>query len=554
MNLYKKTAIVLLMTLPFLFGAVYPCCTITFSGGTYTFSAPVACARAWRVNQPSEDYTFCWVFSDGSYVRTPGYYGSVNNNGPNTSIPSGQYPTGTKLMHTMVTNRYGDDTDKKRVIGGPVPLNSISIPQLFNAFPLGQSIMAAPALTMIQTDHTNDEVAKNQELMLILTVNSDHIENNDSLEFMLTENNYILRLYHKNSTITYDTIRGETTTYPVDSGEYFAFAPLHNSTYTYLNNTYLPVSSWVIQNNTFQGHEKNIYCLLKVPNIEGVNDENRELDTFVAVLTKISSAAGTTPVTYALVSGSESKLPIAIGKSHDPNVIEVNIPTSTQCGPDANGVQEELEYTVHFQNIGSTAAQTVEVNLDLDPNLDPGTLAITEIGIGTAPFVATTAATISQQQANYAAIGKFEYTLGTSNSAFITSLTYAQVSSVTADVKFLFSGIQLEGINAVNTQLSKGYIKFKIKTAGPYQTINNQAGIFFDDNPEIVTNLAETKCLSDATAMNCDSCRMHLKECRDQFKNARTNSSDSWMHWLGWIIAGLELLIIIYLLTRKREK
>ena len=547
MNLYKKTAIVLLMTLPFLFGAVYPCCTITFSGGTYTFSAPVACARAWSVNQPSEDYTFCWVFSDGSYVRTPGYYGSVNNNGPNTSIPSGQYPTGTKLMHTMVTNRYGDDTDKKRVIGGPVPLNSISIPQLFNAFPLGQSIMAAPALTMIQTDHTNDEVAKNQELMLILTVNSDHIENNDSLEFMLTENNYILRLYHKNSTITYDTIRGETTTYPVDSGEYFAFAPLHNSTYTYLNNTYLPVSSWVIQNNTFQGHEKNIYCLLKVPNIEGVNDENRELDTFVAVLTKISSAAGTTPVTYALVSGSESKLPIAIGKSHDPNVIEVNIPTSTQCGPDANGVQEELEYTIHFQNIGSADESTVQVNLDLDPNLDNSSLIVTEFGIGQ---YSNTLQTNLQASAQYSSIGYFEYTVGNSNAGYTGSRT----GSVISDASFLFSSIVLKGINAPDVEDSKGYIKFKIKTAAPYQTIYNQAGIFFGSNAEIVTNLAETRCLSDSTAINCDSCRMHLKECRDQFKNARTNSSDSWMHWLGWIIAGLELLIIIYLLTRKREK
>lgn len=551
MNLFKKTAIVLLMTIPFLFGAVYPCCTINLAGTTYTFSAPVACARTWRVAPTAnEDYTFCWVFSDGSYVRTPGYYGSVNNNGPNTSITSGQYPTGKKLMHTMVTNRYGDDTDKKRVIGGPVPSGNMF--PYFSAYPSSQSIMSAPALTMIQTDHTNDEVAKNQELMLILTVNSDHIENNDSLEFMLTENNYILRLYHKNSTITYDTIRGETTTYPVDSGEYFAFAPLHNSTYTYLNNTYLPVSSWVIQNSTFQGHEKNIYCLLKVPNIEGVNDENRELDTFVAVLTKISSAAGTTPVTYALVSGSESKLPIAIGKSHDPNVIEVNIPTSTQCGPDANGVQEELEYTVHFQNIGTTAAQTVEVNLNLDPNLDPNTLAITEIGIGISSFPATPGTPISQQRNMYTGIGHFEYTRGASNSTFNSSLTLAQVSSITADAKFLFSDIQLAGINAANVQQSKGYLKFKIKTAGAYQTINNQAGIFFDGNPEIVTNLAETRCLKDST-MNCDSCRMHLKECRDQFKNARTNSSDSWMNWLGWIIAGIELLVIIYLLTRKKN-
>ncbi|MBK9731337.1 MAG: hypothetical protein IPO83_08625 [Chitinophagaceae bacterium] len=281
--------------------------------------------------------------------------------------------------------------------------------------------------------------------------------------------------------------------------------------------------------------------------MQNVNDNNRVLDTFVAVLTKM---VGGQP---QFVAGSESKLPIAIGKSHDPNVIEVNIPTSTQCGPDANGVQEELEYTVHFQNIGSDPATTVEVNLDIDPHLNNSSLTVTEIGIGTNPPVAG-GASISQARTGYNGLGgTFEYSVGTSNTAYNTSLLSTQIPSIIPDAKFLFSGIQLAGINAANVQDSKGYIKFKIKTAGAYQVIHNQAGIFFDHNPEIVTNLAETRCLKDSINMNCDSCRMHLRECRDQLNGSKTDSSNSWMNWLGWIIAGLELLIIIYLLTRKRN-
>lgn len=538
MKLYQKYFASLLITLPILLAAANPCYMINLSGTTYTFPTSLNCTARWRAtNYTSEDYTFCWVFSDGSYVRTNGF-NNLSPGSPNTSIGQSLYPTGEKLMHTTVSNRYGDDNDTKRVIGGPVPPGNPA--PNFTKFPASQSIMAAPALTKIQTDHSNMEVAKDQELMLILTVNGDHIENNDSLEFILPENNYVLRLYHKNTAVTYGFIPGETTAYPSDSGKYFAFAPVNNSSFSYLNVNYLPVKNWSIQNN-FQGNEKNVYCLLKVPDIATATDEHRVLDTFVAVLTKPTSPTNNTPV---FVTGSESKIGVAIGKSHDPNVIVVNIPTSTQCGPDANGVQEELAYTIHFQNTGSADENAVEVNLDLDPNLDNSSLIVTEIGIGTQSVGITNNL---QQQSQYAAIGDFEYSVGSSNASYTGSRT----GNVTTDARFRFSHITLKGINALDVEDTKGYIKFKIKTAGAYQTIHNQAGIFFGNNPEIVTNLAETKCMNDS--MPCDSCRMHLKECRDKLKDFKENGDNSFMNLFGWIIAGLELLIIIYLLTRKRN-
>lgn len=538
MKLYKKCLMTLLITLPILLAATNPCYVINVSGTTYNFPTSMNCTARWHAtNYASEDYTFCWVFSDGSYVRTSGY-NSLSPASPNTSITQSQYTPGEKLMHTTVSNRYGDDNDTKKIIGGPVPQGNPS--PNFTKFPVSQNIMAAPALTKIQTDHSNPEVAKDQELMLILTVNGDHIENNDSLGFILPENNYVLRLYHRNTAVTYGFIPGETTAYPSDSCKYFAFAPVNNSSFSYLNVNYLPVKSWSIQNN-FQGNEKNVYCLLKVPDIASATDDHRVLDTFVAVLTKPTSSTNNTPV---FVAGSESKIGVAIGKSHDPNVITVNIPTSTQCGPDANGMQEELEYTVHFQNIGSTTESHVEVNLDLDQNLDNSSLVVTEIGIGTQSDLLNT--NTPQIRAGYSS-GTFEYTVGNSNAAYLGSRT----GNVTPDAKFSFTGIALEGIDATNVQKSKGYLKFKIKTAGAYQTIQNQAGIFFGSNPEIVTNLAETTCVKDS--ISCDSCRVHIKECRDKLKNGKSQATDSWLNYLGWIIAGIELLIILYLLTRKKS-
>ncbi|MBK9731338.1 MAG: hypothetical protein IPO83_08630 [Chitinophagaceae bacterium] len=229
MKLYKKCLLTLLVTVPILIATTNSCDVITLTGTTYLFPT-TNCTGGWRqAPYVNEDYTLCWIFTDGSYERTNAFISSAASS-PNTSLPVTLYQSqsnaGEQLIQTTVSNRYGDDTDKKKVIGGSVPSTG-TIPPM-NTYTNSQAILNAPVITKIQTDHGNDEVAKDAPLLLILTVNNDHIENNDALGYQLQGEGYVLRLYHKNVGISYGFTAGQTTNYPSQLDEYFAFAPLNS--------------------------------------------------------------------------------------------------------------------------------------------------------------------------------------------------------------------------------------------------------------------------------------------------------------------------------------
>ncbi|MEO6169078.1 MAG: hypothetical protein ABIO46_02555 [Chitinophagales bacterium] len=507
----------------------------------YALDNAAACDWYWRSTvspiYPIENYNFCWVLDDGLFIRTLAYPAIGGNPAPNTDLMSSQMPANRSLAFTGVANRKGDDTDKKKIAGGSNQNPSGNLIR-YNTFPFTQTEMSFPKITRIQTDFLSDVIANDDEVLLVITINNDHIDGSDSI-FQLMKSNYNLHLYHSSHVIQYDHENNHGVnpgTFPSGEDKYFEFAghpgTMHNPT---PSPPLVKLCEWKIINN-FKGHEKNIYCVLKFSTPPSVSQSSFLNDTFTVVL---SDTLGN----YQIVPNSRFDFPYKVGASHDPNIIEVNHAVSTTCA-----AGEELEYTIHFQNIGSTDETIVEVNLDLDQSLNNSSLIVTEIGIGeqSDPLVNVNT---PQALATYNS-GTFEYTVGNSNTAYNGSRT----GNVTPDVKFHFSGIRLEGINATDIQKSKGYIKFKVKTAAAFRTINNQAGIFFGlTNPEIVTNLAETRCMQDSTSMNCDSCRIHLKECRDQLKDGNTGTSNSPMNWLGWIIAGLELLIIIYLLTKRKN-
>ena len=259
-------------------------------------------------------------------------------------------------------------------------------------------------------------------------------------------------------------------------------------------------------------------------------DENRIIDTFSLILNDLAGNRIST-----------SKYIGRIGASHDPNMIEVDKPVSNICGRE----EEELEYIIHFQNIGSGSASNVTVNLELDPALDPATLKVWEAGIGTQSILGSATATtpLSQSATQFpnSPMSSFD---------FLKNATRTTSSPAVADdVTFNFNSIDLKGIDAANVEDSKGFIRFTVKTRQVYNSIHNRAGIIFDRNPEIVTNLAVTTCMqsSDSISAQLAACHDELKNCK---KNKKTGGS---MDWLPWIIAGIELLIIIYLLTRKRN-
>ena len=109
-----------------------------------------------------------------------------------------------------------------------------------------------------------------------------------------------------------------------------------------------------------------------------------------------------------------------------------------------------LNYTIHFQNTGNAPAANVVVKGTLDSNLDPLTLQLTGY--------------------NYPVI------MDVSQSGIVT---------------FTFYNIQLPDSGS-NFAASNGMVSFSIKTKtglAPLTTMNNRAGIYFDFNPVVMTNM-----------------------------------------------------------------
>lgn len=131
--------------------------------------------------------------------------------------------------------------------------------------------------------------------------------------------------------------------------------------------------------------------------------------------------------------------------SYDPNDKQCNLPTFIQ--PD---VQEELEYTVRFQNDGNYPALNVEVRDTISSNLD----------LSTFRFIG------SKHPVSYS------------------------IDSNTREIVFRFSGIQLMS-SQDSLEGSQGYLSYSIME-NPNLALNsevkNTAYIYFDFNPAIITN------------------------------------------------------------------
>ncbi|GBL34638.1 hypothetical protein EMGBS15_02330 [Filimonas sp.] len=139
---------------------------------------------------------------------------------------------------------------------------------------------------------------------------------------------------------------------------------------------------------------------------------------------------------------------IPVVNSYDPNMKEV-APKGTGVAGNIPLTTDHLDYTIHFQNVGTAPAINVSVIDTLDSDVDPASFRI----------------------------------LGTSHAMSPQWLT----SNV---VKFNFNNIMLPD-SANQPALSQGQVRFSVKlksglTVGTQ--IKNKAQIYFDTNPAIVTN------------------------------------------------------------------
>ena len=138
-----------------------------------------------------------------------------------------------------------------------------------------------------------------------------------------------------------------------------------------------------------------------------------------------------------------SDLPVA---PYDPNIKVVNEPTQI----DVNNLDDIdwIHYTVYFQNEGNAPAVDVRIDDKIDSNLVLSTIKIIDA----------------------------------------SDSVYASVNQ--RMISFYFDSIMLPSKN-VDEEGSKGYVSFKLKRSPNLSlgdSINNTADIYFDFNPEIVTN------------------------------------------------------------------
>lgn len=137
--------------------------------------------------------------------------------------------------------------------------------------------------------------------------------------------------------------------------------------------------------------------------------------------------------------------------SYDPN--DINESHGGKIGLDAFGADDRLVYTIRFENTGTAEAFDILINNTLDAQLDPATVEL----------------------------------LDSSN-----NVTLDRVGNT---LRFQFKDINLEP-SVPNTQIGKGYLQYAVKPTPGFQPgtiIPNQASIYFDTNPAIITNVFETE-------------------------------------------------------------
>jgi hypothetical protein len=157
--------------------------------------------------------------------ETNAYPAPGNFTAPFTNIVNNANFTGGPLVFTGVANRKGDDDDKKRLAGGSSQNPSGTVLSYIK-FPMDQHEMAFRRSRAFKRTLISDLIANDDEVLLIITINNDSLDGDDSL-CQLMKDDYNLHLYHNNPNISYDHInhRGvNQSSFPSGDEQYFEFA------------------------------------------------------------------------------------------------------------------------------------------------------------------------------------------------------------------------------------------------------------------------------------------------------------------------------------------
>jgi len=191
--------------------------------------------------------------------------------------------------------------------------------------------------------------------------------------------------------------------------------------------------------------------------------ETRTIDVLFNVFTPPTTEIGDVLIFTAVVSpvpgdytedDNTFTLDQTVIGAYDPNDIQVLEGDEIYV----EEIDEYLHYIIRFQNVGTASAINVLVTNELDPNLDWDTLQIE----------------------NISHFNRVEITDGN-------------------QVEFIFNNINLPD-STTNEAESHGYIQYKIKpksTVDVGDSMSNNANIYFDFNPPVVTNTVTTTVIED---------------------------------------------------------
>ena len=176
------------------------------------------------------------------------------------------------------------------------------------------------------------------------------------------------------------------------------------------------------------------------------------------ILTPLGSIAqvstSITPfITDTIKTNNSDSLLLTVLSALDPNFKEVS--PSANISPDFVQNQNELTYTIHFQNTGNDTAFNISVADTISANLNLNSIRI----------------------------------ISSSHTCQLNS------NSNSKRAEFIFNNILLPDSN-INEPLSHGFVKYAIKPLNSLivgDSINNTAYIYFDFNAAVITNTCVTK-------------------------------------------------------------
>jgi hypothetical protein len=284
-------------------------------------------------------------------------------------------------------------------------------------------------------------------------------------------------------------------------------------------------NSWEISNMT-NSNERTILIPVQVNETDSTNF-NFQMELWLDSLNSAEFIGGESNSWFA-----QTDMDVVVAKSHDPNMVVEKSNAKNDC--EYGG--KKINYTIHFENIGEGATKKVFVVSHLDTNLDLSTIRNFKF-----PW---------QYRSNVSINANSSHTAHANASGIHYKIDYDAY-----EIRFEFFGLPLlspKDLGKDSLYMTRSSISFDIDVNHGYSfgpQIETFATIIFDDNEEIVTNVAYTSCENST-----------VQPGNNQNPVATPNTTSDWFVasfkccWIWIVISCILLILLIICFMRKRKK